>query len=101
MDPDTFLTLWRSFDENNNTGWENAEYDALIEQQLRAPTPAARLELLQRAERLLLEEAPVMPIYAYSQFHLVAPTVRGWEMNVRDVHLARWISKAPATEEGP
>jgi oligopeptide transport system substrate-binding protein len=101
VDPDTFLTLWRSFDENNNTGWENAEYDALMEQQLRAPTPAARLELLQRAERLLLEEAPVMPIYAYSQFHLVAPTVRGWEMNVRDVHLARWISKAPATEEGP
>ncbi|MFT4702939.1 MAG: oligopeptide transport system substrate-binding protein [Bradymonadia bacterium] len=99
VDPDTFLTLWRSFDENNNTGWENAEYDALIAAQLREQDPVRREALLRQAETLLLTEIPVMPIYYYSQFHLVSPNVDGWEMNVRDVHLARWISKRPSEVE--
>ena len=95
MDPDTFLTLWRSTDQNNDTGWENAEYDALMHRQLRE-TGEQRMETLRQAESLLLSEQVIMPIYYYSQFHLVDTRVRGWEMNLRDVHLARWISK----EEG-
>ena len=54
------------------------------------------METLRQAESLLLSEQVIMPIYYYSQFHLVDTRVRGWEMNLRDVHLARWISK----EEG-
>jgi oligopeptide transport system substrate-binding protein len=92
-DPNTFLHLWRTFDENNNTGWSNATYDDRMERSVREADPERRRALLAEAEALLLEEVPVVPIYFYSQFHLVQPNVRGWEMNLRDVHLARWISK--------
>ncbi len=93
VDPDTFLSLWRSFDENNNTGYDNPQYDALMEAQIAETDPAERRAILLEAEELLIRDMPVMPIYFYSQFHLVNPQVRGWEMNVRDVHLIRWMSK--------
>jgi len=96
VDANTFLHLWRSFDENNNTGFDNADYDRLMADSIRETDPAARLQLLRDAEALLMQEMPVMPIYFYSQFHLVHPSVEGWDMNVRNVHLARWISKTPA-----
>jgi len=93
VDPNTFLSLWRSFDENNNTGWENERYDALMQRSMGETDPARREQILIEAEQLLLTELPVMPIYFYSQFHLVSPRIRGWEMNVRDTHLTRYISK--------
>ena len=93
VDANTFLELWRSDDENNNTGWVNEEYDALIASSISETDPARRQELLLQAESLLLSEAVVMPIYYYAQFHLLRPSVRGWEMNVKNVHLARYVYK--------
>lgn len=101
VDPDTFLSLWRSFDENNNTGWQNPEYDALMARTLTTVDPVARQADLARAEELLLEEAPVMPIYFYSQFHLVRPEIRGWEMNIRDVHLLQYVWREPSMGGAP
>lgn len=91
VDPNTFLELWRTGDGNNRTGFANPEYDDIIARSLRESDPNRRLQLLRQAETLLMTELPVMPIYYYSQFHLVRTNVRGWEMNVRNVHLARWI----------
>ncbi len=93
VDANTFLSIWRSFDENNNTGWANAEYDAIMASTLRERDPDRRRALLVQAEELLMRELPVFPIYFYSQFHLVSPRVRGWEMNIRDTHLLRYVSK--------
>ena len=93
VDANTFLSIWRSFDENNNTGWDNPEYDRIMALTLSETDPARRQALLVQAEDLLMRELPVFPLYFYSQFHLVAPTVRGWEMNIRDTHLLRYVSK--------
>lgn len=91
VDPNTFLELWRTGDGNNRTGFASPRYDALIESSLREPDPERRAELLREAEELLLSEVPIIPVFYYSQFHLVRQNVHGWEMNVRNVHLARWI----------
>ncbi|MCB9519656.1 MAG: peptide ABC transporter substrate-binding protein [Myxococcales bacterium] len=93
VDPNTFLELWRSDDENNRTGWDDPEYDALIAAALREPDTARRLDQLRVAEAHLLDAAPIIPVYFYAQFHLVDDRVRGWEMNVRNTHLSRWVSK--------
>ncbi|MGL5504710.1 MAG: peptide ABC transporter substrate-binding protein, partial [Aeromonas veronii] len=38
---------------------------------------ASRVELYRHAEQLLLEEAPILPVYHYNQMRLVDPALRG------------------------
>ncbi|HEX2861725.1 MAG TPA: peptide ABC transporter substrate-binding protein, partial [Lacunisphaera sp.] len=63
VDPVTFLDLFVSGGGNNWTGWANPAYDQLIRQAAATPNPAARHELFQRAEAVLLEQAPVAPVF--------------------------------------
>jgi len=92
-DPSTFLEIMRSGDGNNRTGWANPEYDGLLAQAHRETDPARRAQLLARAEALLLDESPVLPIYHYVTMELVKPYVRGLYPTVLDFHpLTRvWI----------
>jgi oligopeptide transport system substrate-binding protein len=93
VDPNTFLDIWRGGDENNKTGFSDPAYDALIAEAARAVDPRARVDAFQRAESILLDAAPVLPIYSYAEFHLVHDDVEGWSSNLRDVHLVRYLSK--------
>ena len=97
LDPNTFLELWKTGDANNNTGWGDARFDALIEGSFSILDPAARKEALAEAEAILLQAHPVMPLYYYSQKHLVRANVRGWTANTLGVYLIRFWSKQ---EEG-
>src|SRR5690625_5830706 len=67
---------------NNDTGWSNARYDELIGLAARTEDQRQRMEYFQEAEAILLDEAPVAPIYFYQYNHLVSPSVRGWHSNV-------------------
>jgi len=62
----------------NWTGWANPEYDRLIAEASRTPDPERRFEFLQQAEALLLEEAPIAPLYFDTQTYLIHPAVKGW-----------------------
>jgi ABC-type oligopeptide transport system substrate-binding subunit len=85
-DPMTFLSVWRSTDGNNRTGWSSPRYDALLRAAEDEVDPARRLGLLAEAERLLLDEGPVLPLYQYESAQLVKPYVRGIVPNVLEVH---------------
>ena len=52
--------------------------------------------LLEEAERVLLADHPVIPIYFFVSKHLVSPQVRGWGDNVLDYHYSQHLSLAPA-----
>jgi oligopeptide transport system substrate-binding protein len=41
-----------------------------------------RNAILRRAEAVMLADAPVIPIYVYTQKHLVRPYVRGYDINL-------------------
>jgi oligopeptide transport system substrate-binding protein len=84
LDPSTFLTMWRTGDGNNNTGWSNPKYDGLLEASAREGDPARRFEILGQAERLLLDELPVLPVYWYVRPWLKRPEVQGWPPSVLD-----------------
>ncbi len=77
LDPSTFLGMWQTGDGNNNTGWSNARYDALISQSFREGDASKRLALLHEAEELLLSEAPLLPVYWYTHSYLMRPEVKG------------------------
>jgi oligopeptide transport system substrate-binding protein len=86
VDPLSFLGIWTSSSGNNYTGWKNTSYDQLIFQAARTVDPAARLALLQRAEALLLDDAPFIPIYHYTHVFLIQPSVKNWHSNLLDHH---------------
>lgn len=77
LDPSTFLAMWQTNDGNNNTGWSNARYDELIKQSFREGDAAKRLQTLNEAETLMLNEAPILPVYWYTHSYLMRPEVKG------------------------
>ena len=101
VDPNTFLDMFLSGGGNNETGWSNAEYDALIGAAARETDPAARMAVLARAERLLLREVPIMPIYVYTTTMLVRPGLQGVTpnlMNRIDFSRLRWRPRSGRTQ---
>ncbi|MDO8538946.1 MAG: peptide ABC transporter substrate-binding protein [Opitutaceae bacterium] len=86
LDPATFLDIFRGDSGNNYTGWSNSSYDAALFAAARTIDPAARRELLQKAEALLLEAVPIIPIYYYTHVFLKQPSVQGWHPTLLDHH---------------
>jgi oligopeptide transport system substrate-binding protein len=84
VDPVTFLDLFVSGGGNNWTGWASPAYDDLIRHA--AADPVARLDYFQQAEALLLEQAPVAPVYFGVRAYLIHPAVRGWEPSLLGLH---------------
>lgn len=86
VDPNTFLDMFTSWSQQNQTGWKNAQYDDRIRRAAIEQDPAKRLELFQQAEEILLEELPIMPIYIYTRIYLLSPAVKGWHETILDHH---------------
>ena len=90
-DPNTFLDMFLAGGGNNRTGWSSPEYDKLIAGASREVDPGKRLEILRKAEDLLVQQAvPVAPIYYYVGIQLYDPQkVGGISANVLDEHPIR------------
>lgn len=86
LDPATFLDIFRGDSGNNYTGWAHAEYDALLDSAARTADPAARFAMFQKAEAILVAEAPFMPLYHHTHVFLIQPSVKGWHPNLLDHH---------------
>jgi ABC-type oligopeptide transport system substrate-binding subunit/DNA-binding SARP family transcriptional activator len=71
-DPDNFLRvgLWRE-----RVRWQNEVYDKLVEEARRVTDQGARMQLYRQAERILVEEAAIIPLYYGRQHLLVKPWV--------------------------
>ncbi|MDF3127725.1 peptide ABC transporter substrate-binding protein [Kiritimatiellaeota bacterium B1221] len=85
-DPHNFLDLHLSGGGNNHTGWGSEKYDRLIDKAAGTTDSEARFKLYDKAEEILLEEMPVIPIYWYTQNYLIDPSVKGWSPNILDRH---------------
>ena len=78
-DPVTFLGMFTGNSAYNWTGWMNPEYERRLDAAAATMDASARFALFQEAEALLLEEAPITPLYFGAQTFLIHPAVRGWE----------------------
>ena len=64
LDPKPFLeSVHHEAALNNETGFSDPAYDSLIAESDRTRDPAARLEVFQRAEKILLDAVPIIPVY--------------------------------------
>ncbi len=91
LDPNTFLSILRSGDGNNRTGWSDPAYDALLRRAARELDGVTRFALLREAEARALESSPFLPIYHYSTNELVKPWVRGLHPTALDVHPLSYV----------
>ena len=83
VDANNFLDMWICGGGNNRTGWCNPDYDRMILQQApKAASQEQRLQIFTQAEKLLLEEMPVIPLYIYVSKHLVSPSVKNFPKNI-------------------
>jgi oligopeptide transport system substrate-binding protein len=94
-DPINFLEQFTS--DNQGTNYphhQNPKYDALIKRSRETADPAERMKVLVEAERLIMDDVIIIPIFHYASNHMVSAKVVGWESNGFDVNLGRYLSLA-------
>ena len=82
----TFAELFASGSGLNHTGYSSPDYDRLLREASAEGDMKRRAELLQQAERVLVEDLPIMPLYFYVTARLVRPWVGGFTPNIMDHH---------------
>jgi oligopeptide transport system substrate-binding protein len=65
--------------------YASAAYDDLLKRAGNEIDQARRRELLEAAERSMLADHPLLPLYFYVNKHLVKPEVQGWYDNIMNV----------------
>ena len=90
-DPNTFLDLMRPNRGNNKTGWENMEFDNLVQKANTLSDKEERHNLFKAAENILIDEMPVAPIYTYVRAYQLSPDVKGYFPNYLDNHHPKFI----------
>lgn len=90
-DPFTFLEMFRTGGGNNDTGWGSKKYDQLLGKIKSTKDPEKRQEFMEQAERILMKDVPIVPVYYYVTKELVNEKVKGWYQNSRGLHPLRSV----------
>lgn len=76
-DPNTFLAMFVTGGGHNRTGWGHSAYDAAILGAERETDPHKRRELFRKAEQILMDDCPIIPIYYYNYQNLINTQLKG------------------------
>ncbi len=76
-DPISFLEIFTSPNILNTSGWENIEFTKILEMARIEKDPVQRSLLLLKAERLVIDDMVVAPLYHYSFDYLLNPSLHG------------------------
>ena len=85
--PDSFLRVGVGT-VRRSTSWQNEPFDGLVEQARRVTDQKERMALYNRADKLLMEEAPIMPLFYWRQHYLLKPWV-----SLSISALGKWLMK--------
>ena len=77
LDASNVLEIFTGDSHQNYTGYGNPAYDERIAGASREMDPGKRADMLHEAERILMEDLPVAPIYFYATAVMQSPRVRG------------------------
>lgn len=90
-DPSTFTDKYLSDSDNNDSGWLSPQYDTFCHNAAYEPDPARRLNLLAQAETLLLDQAPVIPVFNYVNVYMFRDNVHGIATDPRNMVMFKSI----------
>jgi oligopeptide transport system substrate-binding protein len=82
-DAENYLALFYSKNPAppNYTRYKNPVYDALYEKAMLETNDSLRKKMYQQMDALMIEDAPVVPLWYDMVIHLVQPTVKGFKPN--------------------
>ncbi len=93
----TYMDLFTTTNENNNSGWSNKEFDGLIAKAANEADLAKRVAFFQQAEKLLVADAPIVSEDQSGGAYTLAPGLEGVKRNVfgvdPDFRYASWSEK--------
>ncbi|MEJ2400602.1 MAG: peptide ABC transporter substrate-binding protein [Xanthomonadales bacterium] len=99
-DPYSFLEMFRTGHPRNDYGYSNGTFDALLDEVGTERVRARRERLMFEAERVLMADSVIIPVYSYVTKRLVNPHLKGWQPNVMDHHLSRYMFKLKSRPTG-
>ncbi len=77
-DPISFLEIFKlKGNGTNNTQWENSQYIALLDQSTQTTKYSERENYLKDAEKIIIEEMPIIPLFYASYNYVKKPSVKG------------------------
>ena len=91
LDPTTFLDMWTEGNGNNNTNWADATYEKYLEEASQMADPQARFDKLAKAEELLLEAAPIIPIFWFDTSYFIDTRVSNWNPLLLNNHPYKFV----------
>ena len=94
-DASSFLDIFRTNSSNNDTGYSNPLFDKFLDEAANTADSTVRRRLLANAERSMLDDYPVIPLYYFVSKRLVKPYVLGVKPNVLDRVGSKEISLLP------
>jgi oligopeptide transport system substrate-binding protein len=83
-DPTTFLNKYQSDSGNNDSKWLNKSYDQLLLNASHETDTYQRMQLLRKAESIMMVEQPIAPIFHYITLDVYDPT------KVKHLHPNSW-----------
>lgn len=84
-DASTFTDKYLANSANNDSAWINEKYDQLCYAAAKEPDMAKRLGMLREAEQILLDEAPIVVLYYYTNKYMVRENVKGVYLHPRNM----------------
>ncbi|MEO0575747.1 MAG: peptide ABC transporter substrate-binding protein [Pseudomonadota bacterium] len=91
-DANTFLETFRSDHPQNTSGLKDPAFDAMLTAANLELDAAKRQTMLREAERHLMLQYPVLPVYFYVSKHLVSERVAGYTPNIMNRTYSRHLS---------
>lgn len=79
----------------NYTRYKNPEFDTLFEKAMRETNDSLRYKLYQQADQIMINDAPVVPLWYDMVIRLVQPNVKGFVPNALNLLELRKVTLGP------
>ncbi|MFD2117058.1 ABC transporter substrate-binding protein [Paenibacillus yanchengensis] len=95
-DPITFIDLYTTTGGNNDIGYSNPAYDALVAEVNNTSDQAVRMKKMAEAEKLLMEDRPVIPLFYDSAVYMLKPGFKNIYIDFKgDIQYVHGYYEAP------
>jgi oligopeptide transport system substrate-binding protein len=91
MDPFTFLALFSTPAGDNGTGWFDRKFVAMLDAANREADPQKRYEMLAAAEKVILDNQPIIPLMTQATNWVKKPYVKGMFPNPSTLHAWKFV----------
>lgn len=96
-DPISFLEVFESREnETHDSRWENAEYNSLLQRSRSELDSDKRRTLLAEAEKILVDEMPIIPVYHYAFDYAKKSDISGVILSPLGLADFKYVKKQPS-----